>query len=81
MATEVLSIGFPVTMNQNQIYALPARRVSLFSQSGGTLEQSNTVGFSVLKAVTLDANNEVELAGAFLRCTSATIIIALRALS
>ena len=79
--TEVLSIGYPVTLAQNVVYALPARRVFCFSQSGGTVEQSDTVGFSVAKAVTFDTNNQAELAGGFIRCTSATIIVTLKAMS
>lgn len=71
MPTELLSIGYPTPINQNQIYALPARRVLMFSDAAGpTFFQSNTLAFTVSVAVTL-TNGEAELAGGFLRCTSA----------
>jgi hypothetical protein len=71
MPTELLPIGYPVTMVQNIVYAAPVVRCMLFSQSGGTIEQSNEVGFSTAKALTLDTNNQAEVAGGFIRQTSA----------
>ncbi len=71
MPTELLSIGYTLTMVQNQIYALPARRVLLFSNAGGTIEQAEVVAFTSPKAVTLDTNNQAELAGGFIRQTAA----------
>lgn len=72
MAQEVLSIGYPIAIVQNTIYALPSRRVLMFSDATGpTFFQSNTVAFTASVAVTL-ANGQAELAGGFLRCTSAT---------
>lgn len=81
MATELLSQGYPLTLVQNQIYALPSRRCLLFSQSGGTIEQSNEVGFSTAKAVTLDTNNQAEVAGGFIRQTAAAggLVVTLKA--
>lgn len=71
MPTEVLSIGYPIPIVQNTIYALPARRVLLFSDAAApTFFQSNTVAFTVSVAVAL-ANGQAELAGGFIRCTSA----------
>jgi len=80
--TESFSTGYPHTMVQNQVYALPARRCLLFSESGGTIEQSNTVGFSVAKALTLDTNNQAEVAGGFIRQTAAAggLVVSLRAI-
>lgn len=69
--TEALSCGFPVTMVQNQVYALPARKVTLFSPTGGTIEQDTVVGFGSAKAVTLDTNNEAVVVGGFIRQTAA----------
>ena len=73
MPTELLSIGYPIPITQNTIYALPARRVLMFSDAAGppTFFQSNTVAFTVSVAVTL-ANGQAELAGGFLRVTSAS---------
>lgn len=71
MPTELLSIGFPTPVVQNTIMALPARRVLMFSDAAApTYFQSNTLAFTVSVAVTL-ANGQAELAGGFLRCTSA----------
>lgn len=69
----VLEIGRPTPIVQNQIYALPAKRVLMFSDvAAATFFQSNTDVFTASIAVTLDTNGQAELAGGFLRCTSAT---------
>lgn len=71
MPTPLLSIGYPIPIVQNTIYALPARRVLLFSDAAGpTFFQSTDVAFTVSVAVVL-TNGQAELAGGFLRCTSA----------
>lgn len=71
MPTEVLSIGYPIPIVQNTIYALPSRRVLMFSDAAGpTFFQSNTLAFTVSVAVVL-TNGEAELSGGFIRCTSA----------
>lgn len=67
---EMLNIGPVTPVVQNQIYALPSRRVLLFSDAAApTFFQSNTEAFTVSVAVVL-TNGQAELAGAFLRCTS-----------
>ena len=71
MPTESFTFGFPHVMVQNQIYALPARRGLLFSNAGGTIEQANDVAFTSPKALTLDTNNQAEVAGGFIRQTAA----------
>lgn len=68
MPTFTLSPGLVVSAIQNQIYALPAARVLLFAEGAPTVEQS--ADGTNFVAVTL-ANNQAELAGAFLRVTSA----------
>lgn len=71
MPTEVLSIGYPIPIVQNTIYALPSRRVLLMTDAAGpTFFQSNTVAFTASIAVAL-TNGQAELAGGFIRCTSA----------
>ena len=68
--TTLLSIGYAQPIVQNQIYALPGRRVLLFSQDAApTFFQSSDVAFTTSVAVTL-ANGQAELAGGFLKCTS-----------
>lgn len=72
MPTQTLSLGYVIPMTQNQVYALPAREAFLFCEvAAATLEQSNTVGFALANAVTLDANKQAIVAGGFLRLTSA----------
>jgi len=71
MPTQLLSIGYPQAITQNTIYALPSKRVLLFTQDAApTFFQSTDVSFAVSVAVTL-VNGQAELAGGFLRCTSA----------
>lgn len=71
-STTLLSVGYPQEIVQNQVYALPARRVLLFSQDATpTFFQSNEVAFITSVAVTL-ANGQAELAGTFIKCTSAS---------
>ena len=70
--TTLLSVEYPQTIVQNQVYALPARRVLLFSQDASpTFFQSNEIAFTTSVAITL-TNGQAELAGVFLKCTSAT---------
>jgi len=70
--TELLPIGRPTAIVQNQIYALPGRVVTMFSDATTpTFFQSSTVAFTASIAVVL-TNGQAELAGGFLRCTSAT---------
>jgi hypothetical protein len=70
MPTEVISIGPAFSMVQNVVYALPAPRVLLFTTGAPTLEQANDVAMTAPVAVTL-TGGQAELAGKFLRCTSA----------
>ena len=71
MATEQIPIGPIFSMVQNTIYALPAAPVLAFVTGTPTLQQSTDVAFGASKAVTLDTNNQAQLAGPFIRCTSA----------
>jgi len=72
MASAALRIGYPVPIVQNTVYALPARRVMLFSDATTpTFQQSTTEAFTANASITL-TNGQAELCGGFLRCTSAT---------
>lgn len=67
-----LPIGVPTAIVQNQIYALPPQRVLMMTDAAApTFFQSNTEAFTASIAVVL-ANGQAELAGGFLKCTSAT---------
>lgn len=78
MPTELLSIGYVLPMVQNQIYALPARRCLLFCDTAAaTFEQSSTVAFSLAVALALDANEQIEVGGGFIRCTSGNVNVKL----
>jgi hypothetical protein len=70
MPTELLSCGPVWSMIQNTVYALPASRCLLFTTGAPTLEQSTVVAMTAPVAVTL-TGGQAELAGGFLRCTSA----------
>jgi hypothetical protein len=72
MPTFTLSCGPVQSMVQNQVYALPPTRALLYSEvAAATFEQSNTVGFALATALTPDANEQIEVAGGFIRLTSA----------
>jgi hypothetical protein len=71
VAMRLLSIGYIQSLAQNEIVALPSRRTLLFCDAAApTFFQSNDPAFGVSVAVTL-ANGQAELAGGFLRVTSA----------
>jgi hypothetical protein len=78
MPTELLPVGTPVTLVQNQIYALPAAKVTLFTDAATpTIQQSNTAAFTANTAVTLTGGSSVVSSG-FLRATTAGVVITLK---
>jgi hypothetical protein len=70
MAGELISCGPPFSMVQNAVYALPASRCLLFTTGAPTLQQDNDVAMPAPVAITL-TGGQAELAGGFIRCTSA----------
>jgi len=79
MPTTVISIGPVFAMTQNVIYALPASRCLLFCDvAAATFEQSTTVAMTLAVALTPDANEQIEVAGGFIRCTSGSVAITLK---
>jgi len=71
MPIEQLSVGYAIQMTQNVVYALPGVVCRLFVDGAApTLFQSNTSAFTVSVAVTL-VDGQAEVAGGFIRCTSA----------
>lgn len=79
MATQLLSLGYPQLMTQNIIYALPARRCILFTDTAApTIQQSTDVAFTANAVLTL-ASGQAEVAGGFIRCTTSNITVNLKA--
>jgi hypothetical protein len=75
MPTELLPVGTPVTMLANTAYALPAVKVTLYTDTAApTITLSNTAAFTLNTAVTLTAGSAV-VGGAFIRATGATAIV------
>lgn len=74
----LLSIGYVQPMVQNQIYAVPSSRCLLFCDTAAaTFEQSSTEAFSLAVALTPDANEQIEVGGGFIRCTSGNVNVKL----
>lgn len=70
-----IPIGPPVSLVANQIYALPAVKVTMFTDTTSpTIQLSNTGVFTANVAVTLAAGGAT-LVGGWLRATGATSII------
>lgn len=79
MPTELFSPGRPISILQNVVYALPVSRCLLFCDvAAATFEQSTTSAFTLAVALTPDANEQIEVAGGFIRCTSGTVNITLK---
>lgn len=78
MPTELIPIGMPVTLVQNQVYALPAVKTTLFTDATTpTIQQSNTAAFTANVAVTLTGGAAAVGAG-FLRTTGTGVTIVLK---
>jgi hypothetical protein len=73
--TELLPIGMPWTMKANQVYAVPAVEVTLFTDAASpTITQSNTLAFTASQPVTLTAGSSAVL-GSFIKATADTLVI------
>jgi len=77
MPTTLLPLGPPTLMVQNQVYALPASRCLLFTDTAGTYEQSAILAGPFIATVAL-AGGQVEVAGGFIRCTTASPTVTLK---
>lgn len=74
MPAEVLSIGPPTTMKAGVAYALPAVKVTLFTDATTpTLTMSGTSAFTANVAVTLTGGS-VTLSGGFIKAAADTIV-------
>lgn len=76
MPTEALTIGPVHSLVQNQIYALPARRVLLYSDT--VVEVSNTIGTTGFTTVAASTTG-VQTSAAFIRCTSGVALVTVKA--
>ena len=79
MPTTLLSPGPVTTLLQNVIYALPVSRCLMYCDTAAaTFEMSNTLAMTLPTAVTPDANEQMEVVGGFIRCTSGNVLITLK---
>lgn len=69
--TTVLPIGRQFTFVQNTVYALPARKCTLFTEGSDTFTVSTDVAFTASKALTL-TNGQADTSAGFVRCTTGT---------
>jgi hypothetical protein len=77
--TTLLSIGIPQVMTQNQVFALPARRCLLFAEGTPTIEQSADATNWVALTINTTTNNQAEVGGGWIRCTSGSPDVFLKA--
>jgi len=76
--TQMIDVGVPTPILQNQVVALPASRSLVFtSDAAPTIQVSNDPAFGTNAATTL-TNGQFETAAPFLRCTSANITITVK---
>ena len=74
MAT-VLSIGYPIAIVQNTVYALPARQVHLFANDAVEISADN----SNWKAATGANTVGIFVSAGWLRCTGGNTTVVLKA--
>ena len=78
MPTQYMQLNVPFVMTQNVIYALPARRLQLFTDATTpTIQQSTDVAFAANAALTL-TSGQAEVAGGFIRCTTGNINVVVK---
>jgi hypothetical protein len=73
--TQMIDVGSPTLIAQNQVVALPTSRCLVFtSDAAPTIVASNDPAFSNNAPITL-TNGQFETAAPFIKCTSANITI------
>lgn len=78
MPTELLPLGAPVNLVQNTIYALPAVKATLTTDTATpTIQLSNTVSFTANLAVTL-TGGAATVSGGFIRSTAGAALVTLK---
>lgn len=70
-----LSIGYPQTLVQNQVYALPSSRVRVQSQLAVEHSVQESAGFVALTGA---ETTGAETSAAYLRCTAGACIVTLK---
>ncbi len=70
MPTQLLPLGPPTLMLANQVYALPAVKATIFSDSGATLTVSNTLAFTASAPLTLTAGVAQVAGGGFIKSSA-----------
>lgn len=78
MPMELISIGPPLTLIQNTIYALPATRVFLHADTTTGFQVSNVSDFATFLPLSLSTAGHVEVSAGFIRNTIADVIINLK---
>jgi hypothetical protein len=74
--TYAVPIGPVVTLQATIVYALPGKKVTMFTNGTPTVQQSNTPDMVVNTPVVF-TNGQAELAGAFVRVTGADAVVRL----
>jgi hypothetical protein len=75
MPVQLLSVGYPYTLQTNVVYAAPINKTTIFcGDSSPALEQSNIADFSVKSPITLTGGLGT-VAGAFIRATTGTPLV------
>lgn len=77
MPTQMLDFGYPQTMIQNQIYALPPMGVVLITCTDGvsTFEDANDVAFTIPHAIGVAGTGGLTVARAFIRVTNQNALV------
>jgi hypothetical protein len=73
MPVQLLPVGTPVTMLAGVAYALPAVKVTLFTDAAATITQSGDSAFTANAAVTL-VGGSATLAGGFVKAVANTLV-------
>lgn len=67
----LLSIGYPQTLIQNQVYATPTRAANVYCNEN--LQFCNDTAFTT--SSTLNANSPIRVSAIFVRCTAVNAIV------
>ena len=70
----VLSIGYPIALTQNQVYAVPGRLVHIFASAAIEISDDGVTFVAATGANTVG----IFCSAAFLRCTGTTGIVTLK---
>lgn len=74
----ILNVGSVTTFAQNQVYSLPTRSVYVYiSGTTNAVQQSNDD--SNYAAVVLDSNGNAQLNAQFIKCTTTSVTISVKA--